>query len=452
MEALDTLTDSQKESLQSFQAITNSEDLEGSIAILESSNWDLQSALTQVFDEGAGSSDGVPASEPEEDVDAQTEPTASSSNANALQVYSFWDLLAFPVVFPLKFLWAILRFAARLLSPTSTIPRPSGSISLENSRVATQRFIREFERTYSVTHPDFFQGSYEQALQKTKTELRYMLVYLHSNQQDATPDFCSGVLGSQELVIFLAEREIMVWAADVHTSHGYQTGVTLGATRFPFLALVAPNGVTVPIDVDGSTSSDRVIASIIDIIDRIDPELASARADRRERELARSIREQQDAAYQASLAADREKARRVREEQARAERERQIAERIAAERERKIERRKQRRREIIASMEPEPDQKSSSGPLASVLVRLPNGGRAVRRFKHDDPLQKVYDFVETQDLTPFDDTIDIVLVNTYPRKLLTDLRMSCKEAGLVPNGSLVVEEKLQEEGDTNSSI
>lgn len=45
------------------------------------------------------------------------------------------------------------------------------------------------------------------------------------------------------------------------------------------------------------------------VIETVDPQVATLRAERESREQARSIREQQDEAYQASLRADREKVR-----------------------------------------------------------------------------------------------------------------------------------------------
>lgn len=45
MDSLDTLTPVQKETLNSFQAITASEDLESSIGLLEGVGWDLEVRL-----------------------------------------------------------------------------------------------------------------------------------------------------------------------------------------------------------------------------------------------------------------------------------------------------------------------------------------------------------------------------------------------------------------------
>lgn len=51
------------------------------------------------------------------------------------------------------------------------------------------------------------------------------------------------------------------------------------------------------------------------------------------------------------------------------------------------------------------------------------------------------DYVEIQDLTPIPLSSDIEIINTYPRKVIDNLELSFEEAKLVPNASVVVEEK-----------
>lgn len=51
-------------------------------------------------------------------------------------------------------------------------------------------FINSFNENYGPHHPVFYQGSYSQALNDAKQELRFLLVYLHAdNNQDCT-NFC----------------------------------------------------------------------------------------------------------------------------------------------------------------------------------------------------------------------------------------------------------------------
>lgn len=57
-------------------------------------------------------------------------------------------------------------------------------------RSEADRFLRDFESTYGTVHPDFFEGSYTQALDTSKKELKYMMVILQSEEHDDNDAFC----------------------------------------------------------------------------------------------------------------------------------------------------------------------------------------------------------------------------------------------------------------------
>lgn len=52
------------------------------------------------------------------------------------------------------------------------------------------KFKEEFESKYGRIHPTFYQGSYSQAIEDAKKELRFLLVYLHSSEHEDTEQFC----------------------------------------------------------------------------------------------------------------------------------------------------------------------------------------------------------------------------------------------------------------------
>ena len=84
---------------------------------------------------------------------------------------------------------------------------------------------------------------------------------------------------------------------------------------------------------------------------------------------------------------------------------------------------------------------------AKVMIRLPSGERLTRKFRPNDKLQILYDFIETRELSPMSDHHDFLIVNTYPRKELKNHSQSIKEAQLYPSGSVVVEELLSDDDD-----
>lgn len=52
------------------------------------------------------------------------------------------------------------------------------------------RFIHMFDETYGRNHPVFYQGSYSQALNDAKQELRFLWVYLHADNNQDCNNFC----------------------------------------------------------------------------------------------------------------------------------------------------------------------------------------------------------------------------------------------------------------------
>ena len=98
----------------------------------------------------------------------------------------------------------------------------------------------------------------------------------------------------------------------------------------------------------------------------------------------------------------------------------------------------QRKKDLAASLAPEPD--SSVEFVTRMNIRLPSGARLIRKFNATSSLQTLYDFVETNDLSPIDLMSDFVIVNTYPRKEYRDKQITFQAAGLYPNATVLVEE------------
>ncbi|GMP96161.1 hypothetical protein CsSME_00044927 [Camellia sinensis var. sinensis] len=152
----------------------------------------------------------------------------------------------------------------------------------------------------------------------------------------------------------------------------------------------------------------------------------------------RSIREQQDDEYLASLRADREKELKAIEE-AEARRLKEQAAREAALEEKKLEEEKLRRKleeeqemerqlaakEVSLPQEPTSDDESA----VTLLVRMPDGSRRGRRFLKSDKLQSLFDFIDVgRGVKPG----TYRLVRPYPRRAFSDgeCASTLKELGL----------------------
>lgn len=82
---------------------------------------------------------------------------------------------------------------ASLLECVSDVTDPTADV---------MKFIRTYEETYGNQHPVFYQGSYSQALNDAKNELRFLVVYLHSDDHQDNITFCRLVPISLRTTVF----------------------------------------------------------------------------------------------------------------------------------------------------------------------------------------------------------------------------------------------------------
>ncbi|KAI9143778.1 hypothetical protein BKA69DRAFT_1164842 [Paraphysoderma sedebokerense] len=411
---------------------------------------------------------------------------------------SLADLLSLPFRLAVSILVGTYNFAATLLpflpriQPQNvlgySINRTSPPRSLASPQTLAARFTREFEETYGSVHPDFFQNGYNQALEQMKQDLRFLVVYLHSEEHDNTDDFCRKTLSSAQFVDFVRQQNILFWAGNVKEGDAFQVGITLGATTFPFLAVVAlvnpPSGGTKPAVVariEGPTSTEDLVARIKAAMDRHELLMATVRAERAERDSARILREQQDQAYQESLRKDQERERKQREERERQRREEEEKEKAFKIKKDRLDvcifvivssvlcspdsimftnsgsqARKSRRQRLLASLPAEPE--AGTPNTTRIQFRLPDGSRHQRCFNTTDAVKLLYNYIESFDPLSYDtldasspdlelpgsiyndEEFEFILVSPFPREEYTDMNKTVKEAGLV-NGNLMVEEK-----------
>jgi FAS-associated factor 2 len=221
----------------------------------------------------------------------------------------------------------------------------------------------------------------------------------------------------------------------------------------------------------GTLSADEFLATLEEKIEAHHPRLQSLILDREEREMSRRLREEQDSAYERSLAADRkrevEREERQRlanleEEQRLREEEKSLQEELRKERAKELaaQWRRWRAQEIRDSQINESGD-SGSRKTARVGLRLLSGERVVQKFDAQDSIESIYAFVECYDLLKqepdelddnskpdnYEHSYNFQLISPLPRKVLDPLshRKIEEEEAIWPNGSLVVE--LEDEDD-----
>ncbi|KAK8780723.1 hypothetical protein V5799_017934 [Amblyomma americanum] len=274
-------------------------------------------------------------------------------------------------------------------------------------------FIHSYESRYGSSHPVFYQGSYSQALNDAKQELRFLLIYLHGDDHQDTPSFCRDVLSYRPLIDFI-NGNMLFWACSVNYYEGSRVSQALRENTYPFLAVIVlrEHRMTVVGRLEGLMEPETVIVRLQQIMADNEAALITARMERDERSLTQSLRQQQDEAYQASLLADQEKERRRLEEVRRREEEEQ------RQRERALQ--EQQRREEIQRMKLElvdqiPEEPPDSDPHSiHLVIKLPAGTRLERRFRRSQSIKYLYFYVFCHSDAPS----SFEIITNFPRRTL----------------------------------
>lgn len=408
------LTNAQIDSLQIFQEISQIHDSDTCIDILTQNRWDVDLAV-ESFISGRRTA-SVPARTGHTDMTqtSRSQPGANSGNQrnNILDV----------VLNPLRWLFQT--------HPVSLNPDQD-----------TRNFISDFESKFGSGHPNFFDRSQLAAVNEASQGLKYLLVYIHSPLHENSDRFCRQVLCSQSLSRFI-NQNMVFWAGSVWDAEGYGLSTQLKASTYPFLSLLlcrSNREVQVADRIQGHIEERELIDRLQNVMGTLNPEVARLQQELNMREQATRLRTEQDREYQETMEADRKAREKKQQEAEQREREEEEA-RQKAELEDAIQMSEQLAKisaitRIRATLPPEPPADASA---AVVRFQLPLGAKVGRRFKKDETVQTVLDFLTLH----FEDTganISRFAVSTnYPKRQLDDSAMTIEEAGLYPRGVLFV--------------
>lgn len=275
-------------------------------------------------------------------------------------------------------------------------------------RDTAARFKREFDEEYGQNELPFFEGGLAQAHDLAKKELKFLLVILLSPEHDDTASFIRETLLSQDVVDYIKDptNNIIIWGGNVLDSEAYQVATEYTCTKFPFSALVCltpKEGSTrmgIVKRLVGPMPANTYLSELQNSVEKYGSDLDGVRAERTAHEVSRSLRNEQDSAYERSLAIDRERARQRKEAAAAAEAAEVQAAKTAQEAVLLERKRNQWKTWRAAKMLPEPA--ADDKKVVRVAVKMPErsapgAGRVVRRFAQDAPVEELYAFVECYD-------------------------------------------------------
>ncbi|XP_033109642.1 FAS-associated factor 2-like [Anneissia japonica] len=426
----------QTEQLIQFQDLTGIEDMDKCRQILERHSWNIEMAVQDTFNESEG--------RPSVFVDQarerrrEVEPIVNAnpvdqriftiSRPQPVTSWSQWCMMLIfsPFRFTFSTIFGIFHWIKRLVwpDPRRLVVDPVGDV---------MSFIVRYEETYGAVHPTFYQGSYSQAINDAKRELKFLLVYLHSDEHQDTPVYCRETLGNTDVCEFINTR-MLFWAASVETPEGYRVSLTLRENTYPFLAVIVQRDsrMTVVARIEGPIKAQDLIQRLTRIMNETEGYLVAARHDREERRFTQTLRQQQDQAYEESLKADQEKVRKRKEEDDKKRMEEEHAQRLADEKERKLQERDDLKRQKLENLAREVDEHDPNA--VKIVFKMPNGTRLERCFLNSQSLEVVYDYIFVQDDVPN----EFQIVTNYPRRVL-----QCQSTADMPVVQTLVEAGLQ---------
>lgn len=462
---LSELSTEERNAVATFRAVTAIGSDDDARRILQSYSWNLEDAVSAYLDSpGSALSRAATMSNSVSHIDRSEQDVHSSSNTmlprmngfppprlpqqgqpiqsvvpsrqNGLNRMPRWLLT---LLSPFRFVWSVLsnltsQVIRALSGPAHLIESAPGS-------TPATRFRSFYESHHGTTHPTFFDGSYLSALSAANEQLRFLLVYIHSESHRLTPSFCRTIMAN-EAFISAVDSSFIMWAGSITQRDAAAAYNALRAPSLPLLAIVVARSRPAASDIERGqfgtlvalragpstvTGGADVITSWLNrVSQRHAPILEELRSQREERESARLLRQQQDEEFAASLEADRRREQEAEEARAKEQREKIRLQELELRRARK---------KAALGMEPE-----KAVGITSLVVRLPDGSRIGRRFHKDETLEKVFDWAEVNGV----DIEVACLVMSFPKKRFLypeDAGRKIGDVGMFPSCMLLLESR-----------
>ncbi|ROT41657.1 UBX domain-containing protein [Sodiomyces alkalinus F11] len=439
------LSSSQQEALQQYTQVTNQE-VKDAIPLLQRSQWNVQIAIAKFFD-GEGPDPVAEAMAQQQDLPRMTarhenlqeslyhstpQPRRSRPNVPdpAPRIVPQPPMLHRPpfliglllapfsigynvasrifrtVWYLLSFLPAPIRPRALTNGAARGLRNTTGRRMLMPQDTAA-RFKREFEEEYGSDELPWFEGGIAQAQDLAKKDLKFLWVVLMSPEHDETASFTRDTLLAPDVVNFIRDpaNNIILWGGNVLDSEAYQVAQEYNCTKYPFSALVCltpkegSTRMSIVKRLAGPMPPSTYLSEAQTAINKYAGDLAGVRAERVAQEVSRNLRNQQDSAYERSLAKDRERARQRREAEKAAAEAARRAEEAAAAAERLEQHRTDWKRWRATTIEAEPP--ATDKEVSRLALKMPESsgaGRIVRRFRNSATLESLYAFVECYDM------------------------------------------------------
>lgn len=330
---------------------------------------------------------------------------------------------------------------------------------------ATEHFSAEFISRYGDSHPVFFMGTLEDALRNSCAapirERRPLAIYLHHDSSVLANVFCSQILCAESVVNFLSNN-YLTWGWDMTHESNRAKLLTMVTRHFgsvaastirnfkpdelPLLIVITrQRGINeVSTVIQGNSTLDELMMNLIASHEVFTQTIQVEMDEELQREEREQMRNEQELAFQESLAMDRAKEEAKREEENRAKEEKERDELMKIAEQKREVHEKELRTAIQRSIQdilPDEPPESTEEPLSKVRIRKPDGEFILRRFLASAPLKQLFQFTASKGF-PIE---EFKVLSSWPRRDLSgdpsDLKKTFQEMKLCPQETLFLEER-----------
>lgn len=351
----------------------------------------------------------------------------------------------------------IRRFATSLFNVFCTFIFGAGGPQLGSGYASGPAFRLALTNAYGsqLELPNFFEGSFSQALQTAQRELKLLVIYLHSEHARHTQGFCTEVL-SNEFIRTMLNESFILWGGDVARMESHRVAMMIHARQYPCFCVLLPasvDEVRVVGALHGEMQVDAAVALLTACLEEMESHRSEIMARREQQAEDRNLRQEQDREFQEALEMDRKREeerqareREEREAQQAAEVERQKTEELIAMQEATKRAIEDKRRARAAKLEPE-----GADATSRIGLRLPAGQRLQRKFRPDATLADVYAWAECVPYLPENEDRGLevpprfMLKTSFPSKDLVEQERTIEELQL--GGSQILLAEIEDEDD-----
>lgn len=264
-------------------------------------------------------------------------------------------------------------------------------------------------------HPEyssfpFFKGDYNEVLSKCKTEVKYLIVYIHVDENDQTDQFLNNLHPFLDNFFKEAAPESLFWTCRLDSREGAKVSSELFISVYPCLALLAPVSsarVSCINQIYEAEEFDKILKSKDDFFG----EMVVLLEEKRKRESDIRLRREQEQEYQLASMRDTEKLQKKQEEVKKIELKKQeIQNKKDLVSEAKSEAKKLVEEEVDSCLD---GSESSAVDFCKIMVRLPDGSRIEKKFKSDLKIKHVRALIMMNELVT---SVEFVIQSQFPSK------------------------------------